>query len=194
MRKIDPGTGPLLVTQDMKTIGLQSTFMGGFFCNIVNPCPLLQSFKTPANQRTDVVTNPDVYNQTTTSDAGALLSDLYQCAQDNGGALVAAFPGKINQAVCQQIIGYLERDRIGSLIEAGLPEGTQIAHKHGWISDPTTGIINNFSDAAIVYSPGGNYVLVVYVYHPIQAVFEPVAKMFAQISRAVYDYYNVPSQ
>lgn len=194
MRKIDNGRGPLVVSEDMKTIGLDNTFMGGFFCSAESPCPLLQKFDTPSNKRTDVVTNPDIYNQTTTSDAGALLTDLYQCSQNGGGALVAAFPGKIDQAICQQMINYLERDKIGALIEAGVPEGTQIAHKHGWISDPSTGIINNFSDAAIVYTPGGNYVLIIYVYHPVQAIFQPIAGMFAKISEAVYDYFNVATQ
>jgi len=104
--------------------------------------------------------------------------------------LVAAFPDKINQVACQQMIDYLKRDRIGVLIEAGLPEGTQIAHKHGWISGPS-GIIQNISDSAIVYTPGGNYVLTIYVYHPIQAVWEPISGMIAKISEAVYNYYNL---
>ncbi|MEI7845765.1 MAG: serine hydrolase, partial [Chloroflexota bacterium] len=77
------------------------------------------------------------------------------------------------------------------LIEAGLPEGTQIAHKHGWISGPS-GIIQNISDAAIVYTPGGNYVLTIYIYHPMQAVWDPISGMIAKISEAVYNYYNLP--
>ncbi len=190
MQKIDPGRGPLIVSADLKTIGLDNTFIAGYF---YDGAPRMQEFKTPANQRTDVITNPDSYNQTTTSEIGSLLADLYQCSQDGGGALIAAFPGKINQSVCQQMIDDLKRDRIGVLIEAGIPEGVQIAHKHGWISGPS-GIIQNISDAAIVYTPGGNYILVIYAYHPVQAVWEPVSGMFAQISEAVYDYFNLPTQ
>lgn len=192
MRKIDPVKGPLIVSADMKAIGLDNTFLAGFFCSPQDPCPQLQVFNTPANSRTDVQTDPDSYNQTTTSDIGALLADLYECSEHGGGALVAAFPGKITQKICQDIIGYLKRDKIGSLIEAGVPDGTQIAHKHGWIS--TDGVIKNFSDAAIVYSPGGNYVLVIYAYHPIQAVFQPVSNMYAEISQVVYNYFNLHSQ
>ncbi len=189
MYRIDSVRGPLIVSEDMKALGLNNTFIGGYFCSPENPCPLLQKFDTPANLRTDVSANPDIYNQVTSSDIGALLTDLYQCAQNGGGGLVAAFPTKMNQVVCQQIIEYLKRDRIGVLIEAGIPDGTQIAHKHGWISG-TSGIIQNFSDAAIIYTPGGNYVLTIYVYHPIQAVWEPISSMIAQISEAVYNYYN----
>jgi beta-lactamase class A len=187
MHKIDDVRGPLVVSNDMKTLGLPNTFLAGYF---FDGAPLLQRFDTPANKRIDVATNPDAYNQTTPSDISSLLADLYQCAQNGGGGLVAAFPDKMNQTVCKQMIEYLKKDHLGSLIEAGLPDGTQIAHKHGWISGPT-GIIQNFSDAAIVYSPGGNYILTIYVYHPIQTVFKPVSDMYAQISLAVYNYYNL---
>ncbi len=191
MDKIESGTGPLSVTADMKTLGLEDTFIAGYF---YDGAPLLQRFTTPSNQRTDVVTNPDPYNQITPSDEGALLVDIYQCAQDGGGALVAAWPDKFNKSVCQTMVNsYLTQDRIGVLIQAGVPDGTQVAHKHGWISGPS-GIIQNFSDAAIVYTPSGNFVLCIYVYHPIQALFDPMNKMFAQIALSVYNYFNLPGQ
>jgi beta-lactamase class A len=153
----------------------------------------LQRFDTDANQRTDVVTRPDIYNQTTPSEMGQLMADLYQCSQTGGGALVAAFPDKMSREVCNEMIEYLKLDRIGVLLEAGLPEGTQIAHKHGWISGPS-GIIQNISDVGIVYTPGGNYVVAIFVYHPVQAVWDPVSSMVVQISQAVYNYFNLPSQ
>jgi beta-lactamase class A len=193
MEGLDSLRGPLVVTEDMKKIGLENTFLAGFFCSPENPCPLLQRFNTPANQRTDVFTDPDPFNQTTPSDAGMLLADMYQCAETGGGALVAAYPATITSQICKQMIDYLASDKIGVLIEAGVPEGTRVAHKHGWISDPGTGVIQNISDSAIVYTPGGNYVLVIYAYHPIQTVWEPVSAMFAQLSQAVYNFYNLPS-
>lgn len=190
MDRIASGRGPLAVSEDMRTVGLENTFIAGYF---FDGAPLLQVFNTPSNQRSDVSTAPDIYNQTTPSDMGALLADIYQCAQSGGGALIAAFPGKINQAACQQMIEYLKRDKIGVLLEAGIPEGTQIAHKHGWISGPS-GIIQNISDAGIVYTPGGNYVIVIFVYHPVQTVWEPVSEMIAGLSQAIYNYFNLPAQ
>jgi beta-lactamase class A len=194
MERLNSFNGPLIVTEDMEKIGLENTFIAGFFCNAYDPCPLLKRFSTPANQRVDVFTDPDPYNQTTTSDMGMLLADIYQCSTTGGGALVAAFPSQITQAVCQQMISFLAADKIGVLIEAGVPEGTQVAHKHGWISDAGSGVIKNISDSAIVYTPGGNYVLVMYAYHPIQAVWEPVSKLFADLSQVVYNYFNLPVQ
>jgi beta-lactamase class A len=186
MAELDPTTGPLIVTADMKKLGLANTFMAGFFAT---GAPLLQKFSTPANQRTDIFNDPDVYNQTTPSDMGMLLEDIYQCSETGGGALVAAFPGKINQAVCKQIIAYLVADKIGVLLEAGVPEGTQVAHKHGWVPD-TDGVVRNFSDAGIVYTPGGNFVLVIYTHHPVQVVFDLANHLFANLTQAVYNYYN----
>jgi len=194
MSSLDSFQGPLVVTDDMKKIGLENTFLAGFFCSAENPCPLLQRINTPANQRTDVFTDPDLFNQTTPSDAGMLLADMYQCAEDGGGALLAAFPETITSEICQQMIDFLALDKIGVLIEAGVPEGTRVAHKHGWISEPSSGVIKNISDAAIVYTPGGNYVLVIYAYDPIQTVWEPVSTLFAQLSQAVYNFYNLPTQ
>ena len=91
------------------------------------------------------------------------------------------------------MITYLASDKIGVLIEAGVPDGTQVAHKHGWTPD-VNGVIKNISDAAIVYTPGGNYVLVMYAYHPVQAVWEPVSELFAHLSQIVYNYFNLPIQ
>jgi beta-lactamase class A len=186
MAELNPDTGPLVVTGYLEKLGLNSTFMAGFFAP---GAPLLRRFSTPANERTDVFTDPDVYNQTTPSEMGILLEDIYQCAQTEGGALVAAFPDKMSAKVCQEIIAYLVADKIGVLLEAGVPEGTQVAHKHGWVPDPD-GIVRNFSDAGIIYSPGGNFVMSIYAHHPVQLVFDTANQLFAALTQAAYNYFN----
>jgi beta-lactamase class A len=186
MAELDPDTGPLVVTRDMQALGLTNTFLAGFF---YPGAPLLQRFTTAANQRTDIFNDPDIYNQTTPSDMGVLLEDIYQCSETGGGALVAAFPDKMSQDACKQIISYLLADKIGVLLEAGVPEGTQVAHKHGWVLDPD-GVDRNFSDAGIVYTPGGNFVLSIYAHHPVQIVFDTANELFGNLTRAVYNYFN----
>jgi len=187
-RAIHPETGPLGVADDLQTLGLSNTFLAGYF---YPGAQLLKRFQTTANQRADVFTSPDPYNQTTALEMGLLLDDIYQCADSGGGALMAAFPGQITQNECRQMITYLSRNKIAVLLQAGLPEGTQIAHKHGWITE-ADGVIHTVSDAAIVYTPGGNYILTVYVYHPVQAVWDKVNLMVAQLSSTVYNYFNLP--
>lgn len=191
MAQLDPNFGPLMVSDYMKTVGLGNTFLAGFFAP---GSPLLQRYTTPANSRVDIFTDPDPYNQTTPADMGMLLVDVYQCAETGGGALVAAFPDKMNQTVCRQIVNYLAQDKIGVLIEAGVPEGTQVAHKHGWVVDVTTGYMKNVSDAGIIYSPGGNFVLSIYTYHPVQVIFDEANAMFANLAQVAYNFYNLPTQ
>lgn len=194
MARLDPNRGPLIVTEYMQKLGLQNTFIGGYFCNAANPCPLLQKFSTPANQRADAyITEPDVYNQTTVSDMGMLLEDIYQCSQTGGGALVAAFPDTINQNSCKQIINYLEQNKIGQLLEAGVPEGTTVAMKHGWIPRCAGCVPADISAAGIVYTPGGNFVLSVYTYKA-ENLFDTTNLLIANLTRAVYNYFNLSSQ
>ena len=185
---MDQNLAPLQMTDDLRQIGLQNTFMAGFF---TFGSPLLQRFETPANTRADYSTDPDPYNQTTPIEMGALLTDIYLCAQYNGGTLRAAFPTEITQTECQQMIDLLSGNLIGVLIQAGLPEGARFAHKHGWSVDPLDGMIHQIADAGIVFTPGGNYILCVYQYHPVQLVFDPVNALVADLSRTVYNYYNL---
>jgi beta-lactamase class A len=187
-RVIDPLRGPLDVTEDMDLLGLQNTFLAGYFAP---GSPLLTRFQTPANQRTDVFTDPDPYNQTTLSEIGVLLQDIYQCAQSGGGTLIAVFPGEITPSECQSMINHLIGNKLPDLITKGAPEGTQVAHKHGWVTD-INGVINTIGDAGILYTPGGNYVLVIFLYDPVQLVWEPSSSLVAELSRAVYNFYNLP--
>ncbi len=186
-RVIDPQRGPLLVTEDMRALGLENTYMAGYFSF---GSPLLAVIETPANQRQDVFTDPDPYSQTTPSDIGMLLEDIYQCSQTGGGALTAIFPGEIDQDDCLQMNTLLINNRLPMLLTAGLPEGTPIAHKHGWVT--VNGVINTIGDAGIVYSPGGNYIMVVFLYHPVQLVWDSASVIVSDLSTAVYNYYNIP--
>jgi len=187
-RVIDEIRAPLLVTDDMRALGLQNTFLAGYFSF---GSPLLARIDTPSNQRSDVNTDPDPYSQTTPSEIGMLLADIYQCAQSGGSALTVVFPGEISQSECQAMIEYLKNNKLPVLLTAGIPETVQIAHKHGWVSD-INGVINTIGDAGIIYSPGGNYILVVFLNHPVQLVWDPASALVADISRAVYNYYNLP--
>jgi beta-lactamase class A len=184
---LDPNIGPIFITQDMQDIGLQSTFLAGHF---YLGAPLLQRYSTPANQRFDYTTDPDVYNQTTTADLGMLLDDIYQCAQTGGGTFAAVFGGDISQSECQLMITYLTQNKIAVLLQAGLPDGTNIGHKHGWITE-SDGLIHTILDAGIVFSPGSNYVVVIAMYQPTQLIFDVGNFLTAQLSTAIYNYFNI---
>lgn len=185
---LDQATGPLIVTDTIQQLGLENTYLAGFFRV---GSPLLYLYNTPADARNDLNTDPDPYNHTTVLDMGMLLTDLYLCAERNGGTLRAVFPDRITQAECNAMIDTLTRNNTPFLIEAGVPDGTRIAHKHGWVSDVFTGAISTIGDAAIVYTPSGDYVLVIYFSHPTQLVWDPMSKLMGDLSEAVYNYYNI---
>ncbi len=188
---IEINNGPVVVTQNMRSLGLDNTFLAGFF---TAPAYLLPGVPvTPANSRTDVSADPDQYSQTTTSEMGTLLADIYQCAENGGGALVASFPDKIDPKTCQLLIDFMAQDKLGALIQGGVPDGTLVPHKHGYVP-ASDGVVHDTSDAGIVYSSGGNFVLVIYTYHPITNIWDTTNPMFANLTKAVYNYFNAATQ
>jgi hypothetical protein len=186
---LDENLGPLIMTNDViQPLGLENTFMAGMF---YPGAPLLWNYDTPANQRLDYDTGPDSYNQTTTADLGMLLDDLYQCAETGGGSFAAVFPGEITQSECQLMITYLTQNKIGQLLDATLPDGIQIAHKHGWAIEYEDQVIHTMLDAGIIFTPTGNYIEVVAMYQPTQLIFDIGNYLFGQISRATYNYFAI---
>ncbi len=184
-RVIHTSLAPLEITADMQALGLENTFLAGEFGF---GSPLLKVFKTPANQREDVTTDPDVYNQSTTSDLGMLLEDIYLCADNGQGTFKAVFGEDITQTECQMMIDYLSQNKMPSLLEAGVPDVTEVAHKHGWVT--YNGIMQTLGDAGIIFSPGGDYILVIFLYHPQQLIWDNASFLVGQLSSAIYNFYN----
>lgn len=169
------------LTASMHYLGLINTFMATPYDEEVIPPTII----TPANSRTDLNTRPDPYMQTTARDMGLLLEMIYQCSK-GGGALMVAYPGAFTPEECQQMLEMMSQNRIDSLIETGLPPETRLAHKHGWIGD-------THADAGIVFSPGGDFVLAVFLYHPEWLEWEISNPLISSIATATYNYFN-PSQ
>jgi len=136
---------------------------------------------------------PDRWSRTTPEDMASLLLQLYDCAQ-YGSGLAAAAPEQFTQTECQQMLELLSGNIIGRLIELGVPQGTRVAHKNGWA--PGNQSWNN-NDVGIVFTPGGNYILVIYTWErllPGQQVGNiALWEIMEGVSRIVYNYFN-PSQ
>jgi len=179
--------GPNFVTSDLQELGFSNTFLAGMF---YLGAPLLNRYPTPANSRLDYTTDPDTYNQTTTNELGSLLDDIYQCAETGGGSFNIVFPGELSQSECQLMIDYLLTNKIGQLLQAGLPDGVKMAHKHGWIVE-TDGVIHTIIDAGIVYTSHGNYVIVAAMYQPTQLIYDIANLLQARLSTAIYNYFNI---
>jgi hypothetical protein len=187
---LDEIRGPLMVSEDLEALGMQNTFLAGYF---YLGAPVLKLYQTPANTRTDVFLDPDVYNQTVASEVGLLLSSIHTCAEDGSGLLTQTFPGEISQAECQLMVDILSANKIGLLIEAGLPPDAAVAHKHGWVQE-LDGVLRSMSDVAIVFTPGEDYVLTIFVYDPIRLDFDKGNRLFARLSQTVYNFFNLDNQ
>ncbi len=174
--------GTLNATDDMRRLGLANTYISGLL-DVAGA--VLTPFATPANSRTDVNLQPDPYNQTTAEDMGVLLVMLYQCSQ-GGGALLAAFPGQVTPEECQKMIQYLTQNQVGPIFITGGTPGGVVAHKHGWDTVPLT----NVGDAALVFTPGGDYVLTMYLHQAETIGYEDANRFLISMARAIYNYYN----
>ena len=177
---------PFEVTEDLEKLGLKNSFLAGYF---YLGAPLLDLIHTEANSRTDINLNPDVYNQTTAKDMGVLMDALYHCSEDGSGLLTETFPGKITYNECAEMMGLLKDNLLPYLISAGVPDSVTVAHKHGWIEE-NDGLLHTMGNIATVYSPGGDYILSIYTWHPENLIFDEGNTLFSQISAAVYNYFN----
>jgi beta-lactamase class A len=149
----NPYTGAQSVTKMMQELGMKNSFIVVPYGDKTPPGDVFYS--TPAYEAarngTCINTLPDYAMQTTSTDLAIILDMIYQCAE-SGGGLTAAYPDKISQDECKMMVDMMEQNPDG-IIMAGLPADVPIAHKHGWGSTDT------YSDAAIVFSPGGDYVI-----------------------------------
>lgn len=79
-----------------------------------------------------------------------------------------------------KMIELLKKQQLNDKLPKLLPEGTQVAHKTGEIDYQT-------HDGGIVYSPKGDYIIVIMSESDMPSA---AAEREAQISKAVYDYFN----
>ena len=148
------------------------------------PCP---SGEVAGNEvDTSVQPYHDPLNYTTAADMGTLLMLTYECAM-NGGGLMLAFPDEITQTECQQILELLRGTNFERFSELGAPDTVRISHKVGY-NDETV------ADIGIVYSPGGDYVFVIYFWEEDtnnNGLTEiPTWDLIGDLARIVYNYFN----
>jgi hypothetical protein len=187
MDRIDRAAGPLRVTDTLREMGLESSFLIAYYR--LGSAALIPIPRTPGNSRIDIDTDADQLDQVTASEMGMLLADIYQCA-NGGGTLLALYGGEVTPQECQEMLSLMSLNKIGVLIEGGVPDGTRVAHKHGWTDSP----LHSLGDSGIIFSPAGDYVLSLFLWNDQEMIWDPVSRMAAGLSQAVYNYFNPPTE
>lgn len=173
--------GADIMTASLHRLGLVNSFMVTPYEEQERPEKV--TLTTPANSG-GVNTYPDRSMQTTAEDMGALLAMIYYCTQ-GGGPLLAVYPEQLTTEECQTILDLLQQNVEGNLIRFGVPETALVAHKHGWAT-------NTHGDAGVIFSPGGAYVLVMYLTQPETdwLVADYSFPILRELSRITYNYFN----
>ena len=155
----NPYTGAERVSEFMDQVGLENSFIYTPFSE--DPFITPQAPRTRVTAADQVKAEPDPFNQMTVMDMGAFLHAMYQCAVSEDGPLIANFQSAYTPLECRKMLDVMTYNHINNFIEAGVPEGVRVAHKHGWIPDSD-------GDAGIVFTPGGDYILVTVLHEPLR--------------------------
>ena len=164
-------------------LGWSRSFITAPFTTIGTPEPPPGPINLPETSADQVKANPDLSNQLTVSEAGALLGGIYRCAYREDGPLIEAFGSRLEPRECRQILHVMSSNTVDALLKAGVPAGTRVAHKHGWIAD-------THGNAALFFTPGGDYVIAMMLYQPQWLNFGESLPLIAEVSRRVYNYFN----
>ncbi|MBI5957990.1 MAG: serine hydrolase [Chloroflexi bacterium] len=173
--------GAQYVTAFLQSLGLTGTFiMRQYVTNPDEPPVGVGTVRSGADQTS---ARPDAYNQTVPKELGWLLAGIYQCAQDGTGLLVERYPGDFDTQECRQMLYAMDSNTIGVFLEAGVPGGTRVIHKHGWVDD-------THGDAGIVIGPSGAYVFVAALYGRDWLEFDRSSQIIGELSRMTWNTFN----
>ncbi|MBC8078654.1 MAG: serine hydrolase [Chloroflexales bacterium] len=175
------------MTEELKSLGLEHTYQslpyesGDYLIKVRG----MKIPKGPAQEGKSPFTEADPYVRTTPAEMGRLFVLLGQCAQ-GAGDLLQRYGESLTPVRCQEMLDWLTRNDDTTRMVAGLPAGTKVAHKSGWVEDMQ-------ADAGLVSSPGGDYVLTIYLYQKQRNSYlsdEEATPWLAAFSRLVYSAYN----
>ena len=175
--------GAEAVTSFYRQLGLSRSFLTAPFTTIGTPVPPPRPILSPQTSADQTRANPDLSNQITVSEIGALLASVHQCAYGEGGAFTDAFGAAIAPRECRQMLHVMSSNTVDALLKAGVPADVRVAHKHGWISD-------THGNAALFFTPGGDYVITMMLFQPEWLDFQESLPVIAEVSRRVYNYFN----
>lgn len=179
----DTAAGARRFTNFARDLGLESTYMQTGYDAGRSAAQLA----TPGNTREDWDTNPDPNLQSTPADMGHLLAAIYRCAQGEG-PLLERF-NTFTPEECQYVLFYMAGDEFQELLWAGVPQPDSqwFVHKHGFAYE-------THSDVALVWGPGGPYVISVFLYRSGWLDWPTSNGSMKAISRMTWNFFELRAQ
>lgn len=124
--------------------------------------------------------------QTTPVEMGLMLEMIAQC-RTGGGVLLVVYPDQFSAEKCELLVDLLRQYPpvdVPALLLGGLPAGTEAVHRPGGSADTR-------ADAALVYTPGGDYVLAVFLSISDQSLdWNAANTVMVDLAQAAYKYFN----
>lgn len=185
-----PGTdnayiGVLEMTEMLRDLGFEHTYMNmpyeGF--DYLVGLRGLTIKRGPPIEGPPPHTDPDPILRTTPAEMSRLFLLIDECRRGRG-LLIERYPKSLTPARCQEMLDLLAANNDTSRMVSGMPPGTRIEHKSGWVQDM-------HADVGIVRSEGGDFLLAVYLWRGVEEVPDFWASPFIiRFARLVYSAYN----
>lgn len=171
------------ITSFLTQLGLRNTFLTAPFETPGRelPAPTIP-IRFPQTDADQVKAEPNPTNQMTVDEMGHLLQAIYDCAYLESGPLLTDFDTFTPQE-CRKMIYLMSNNTVDAFAKTGTPNGTVVAHKHGWVA-------TTHGNAGIIFTPGGDYIIVTMMYQPTWLNFQESLPLAAEVSREVYNYLN----
>src|SRR5262249_30999193 len=113
--------------------------------------------------------------RTTPAEMAQIYRMIDQCSKGQG-ILLEKYGDHLNSKRCQEMLDRLAQNGDQARMRSGLPDKVRVEHKSGWIDDMQ-------ADAGIVRSPGGDFIVAIYLFQKSRArapAREPVVRAAAQ--------------
>lgn len=170
-------------TDILTAIGLSRTFLTAPYEIPGQATPVPSApVRYPDTTADQTKAKPDITNQMTVDEIGYLMEAIYECAFTDSGPLLT-HTTEFTPQECRKILYVLENNTVDAFAKTGAPDGTIVAHKHGWTSE-------THGNAALVFTPNGDYIIVMMVFQPSWLVFSESLPLVGETSRMMYNYLN----
>jgi beta-lactamase class A len=137
----------------------------------------------PAQEGLPPYTEADPILRTTPAEISRLFLMINECSEGEG-MLLARFPQQLSAERCQEMLDLLARNADDTRMVAPIPDDVRVEHKSGWVQDM-------HADVGIVRSPGGDYLLAVYLWSDVVELPDVWANPYmVAFSRLIYTAYN----